>query len=816
MRRYSAGFLYSTIVWHALASAPHSSRNLIFNQLKLAESAKEAREDPRARTTYFASILRSLSGILCASLPVLDQGHQLRAFVVHHLATGPKTFSQIQGEIPKVLLKEDVRIEGILEAVAECIVPEDCMGSSMYRLKSQCLAEFNQFYPGYVDDEAVQALEYLHKTHNYDAIHQAVAQRYLGATYFQELFATGEANIMEELVRLILGLENPGQVLIDLLGILSLAHQANRQFRIRDATVEENLFRLLLKEVEGETAQKAVLALLADTLAHYRELASVLIAPQEAAHSSTAGPAEARRRAILAQMQMRQQQFAQTNPDATIQVDERVEAAETCEMAETGVCVLCKEPADAASAAYGTFRRDEKIRFGHVDGDKGRLELECSEEVLLTCFHLIHSECYARIPRSHLRFRKCPLCRFPSTRLERIGRALPPRVADPSGEATFTTLLRACPLTGPTRFSLETILGDEDHSGDIRFRGERQGGRDVLERESASMTSLGGRSERLRQRTIAMARQYLALHHLDARQQMADVERILRLTCAECYWSCEDGGGGGDNVQPHRLDLDMESAPANAWLSLLSRCYSPRLGRERAMAALAQRLKLHILRAVLDPEPRTVYERILDEFSVVFVILRVWLGVPIPARHSLLVTVLPEFITAEMDGPTVLETLRAAAAAHLGSTSIPRLICRQLCLSDPHCFVTLKDDYLDLLLEMGHRGQCSSCRMDSLGILCLLCGQWLCAQQLCFATAAHPHACPSSVAVRLDVRECGVVVMHEGLAVMLHAPYVDVHGETDLKLRRGNPLRLSSGRYRQLQILYLSGGILSLLHRLLS
>lgn len=776
MRRYSSFFLYSMLVMHSLSSTPTAAFDLLFSHMMLEASANEARQDPM-RINYFASILRSLTSMLCGSLFLLNRKEQLQAFVVHFLATGPKTFSQIQGETPDVL-KDDAHLDLILEQVADCGIPEDCMGSSTYRLKSQCLGNVNIFYPGLVEDELAEAMEYLAKTHGFNAVQQAISQRYASAVYFQPLFQ--HSQILDGIIRLILEMENPRSFLMDLLGLLSFAHQSNPQFLINNRDLEERLIAVVLEEMDTDMATKTLVReLCSQVLGHFKEMTFQLSVLPARPSSPKASAQEARKQAILARMQASQRLFSESNPDATVVVDEQMEATETCEMAESGVCVLCQEPADFGSAPYGTFARDDLIRFGLAE----------SEHVFVTCFHLIHQHCYARIVQVPSgRFRKCPLCRFPARKFEGIGRALPLPPADQPTDRLFS-LFKQYPLTHPAQFPLLPI-GNLSNGARLRTTS-------FSDRQTAATQA--------RPVYRALCRQYLALHRLDARPQMTVVIRTLRLVLAKWYWTYDSN----DASEPVKLDL--ENDPVTAWLTLLVNSVPPSLCDDKVEAVLAQALKLHLLWVVRDSNPTDLSGRVLDEFLLIFIVLHVWLGVALPDRNHILHLVFPEVgISADMDAETTVARLRAAAL-QFDMPVTKGTVHHSLILADLQCFVVLPADYLDLLREMNRRGRCQHCRVVPLTLLCLHCGLWFCAQLACPLTLTH--SCVSSVALRLEVREGGVVVRHEGLATMMPAPYVDAHGEADLKLRRGNPLRLSPGRYRQLQILYLSGGFPALLYR---
>ncbi|KAL3265904.1 hypothetical protein HHI36_010094 [Cryptolaemus montrouzieri] len=110
--------------------------------------------------------------------------------------------------------------------------------------------------------------------------------------------------------------------------------------------------------------------------------------------------------------------------------------------------------------------------------------------------------------------------------------------------------------------------------------------------------------------------------------------------------------------------------------------------------------------------------------------------------------------------------------------------------------------------------------------MCLVCGDILCSQSYCCQTDLnkilvgacnyHAHTCGADFGIFLRVRDCEILLLaspHRGC--FMSAPYLDDYGETDQGLKRGNPLRLCPERYRKLQLLWSSHGILEEIARTL-
>ena len=102
--------------------------------------------------------------------------------------------------------------------------------------------------------------------------------------------------------------------------------------------------------------------------------------------------------------------------------------------------------------------------------------------------------------------------------------------------------------------------------------------------------------------------------------------------------------------------------------------------------------------------------------------------------------------------------------------------------------------------------------------MCLICGVVVCSQSYCCQTElngkklgacnAHTLVCGGGCGIFLRVRDCKVVML-AGLSkgTFIQPPYVDEYGETDVGLKRGNPLHLSKERYRKVYKLWLNHSI---------
>ncbi|XP_043277613.1 E3 ubiquitin-protein ligase UBR2 [Venturia canescens] len=133
--------------------------------------------------------------------------------------------------------------------------------------------------------------------------------------------------------------------------------------------------------------------------------------------------------------------------------------------------------------------------------------------------------------------------------------------------------------------------------------------------------------------------------------------------------------------------------------------------------------------------------------------------------------------------------------------------------------VPLPDDYSELINTVSLFTCPNSDREDSRNpTMCLVCGEMLCSQSYCCQTELnktmvgactyHASKCGTGVGVFLRVRECEILFLRSpNRGAFVCPPYLDEYGETDQGLRRGNPLKLCTEKYKQLNQKWLGHGL---------
>ncbi|KAI9908494.1 hypothetical protein PsorP6_004357 [Peronosclerospora sorghi] len=110
--------------------------------------------------------------------------------------------------------------------------------------------------------------------------------------------------------------------------------------------------------------------------------------------------------------------------------------------------------------------------------------------------------------------------------------------------------------------------------------------------------------------------------------------------------------------------------------------------------------------------------------------------------------------------------------------------------------------------------------------LCLICGDYLCCGDSCCTLASMPHGspvgectrhaaeCGGGVGIVLLLERCRVALVGGSMAAYFPSVYVDSHGEEDVGLQRGRPLRLDRARYAHLESLWRTHRIFTEVSRL--
>ncbi|KAL1921436.1 uncharacterized protein VTP21DRAFT_11152 [Calcarisporiella thermophila] len=121
---------------------------------------------------------------------------------------------------------------------------------------------------------------------------------------------------------------------------------------------------------------------------------------------------------------------------------------------------------------------------------------------------------------------------------------------------------------------------------------------------------------------------------------------------------------------------------------------------------------------------------------------------------------------------------------------------------------------LDSLFDESLKRVCKNCNWRPPDpALCLFCGTFVCSQSFCCSNEGqgecniHMKSCGGEIGLYFLVKKCALLLLHHRNGSFMNPPYLDLHGEVDLGLRRGRPQFLNRRRYDEVRKLWLQHGI---------
>lgn len=118
---------------------------------------------------------------------------------------------------------------------------------------------------------------------------------------------------------------------------------------------------------------------------------------------------------------------------------------------------------------------------------------------------------------------------------------------------------------------------------------------------------------------------------------------------------------------------------------------------------------------------------------------------------------------------------------------------------------------------------CKRCKTSPAdAAVCLICGTLVCMQSHCCRDTdirergecnLHTRECGGAIGVYFLVKRCSLLYLYAGNGAFVQAPYLDVHGEVDMSMRRGRRQYLHGLRWEELRKNWLQHGIPTLIAR---
>ncbi|KAF8992917.1 hypothetical protein BDQ17DRAFT_1432049 [Cyathus striatus] len=118
---------------------------------------------------------------------------------------------------------------------------------------------------------------------------------------------------------------------------------------------------------------------------------------------------------------------------------------------------------------------------------------------------------------------------------------------------------------------------------------------------------------------------------------------------------------------------------------------------------------------------------------------------------------------------------------------------------------------------------CQRCNTTPLdGAICLLCGATICFQSTCCKDMdygdrgecnLHTRECGGTIGIYFLVKRCTILYLNSSNGTFSSSPYLDVHGEIDISMRRGRRQFLHSARWEEVRRTWLNHGIATVVAR---
>lgn len=118
---------------------------------------------------------------------------------------------------------------------------------------------------------------------------------------------------------------------------------------------------------------------------------------------------------------------------------------------------------------------------------------------------------------------------------------------------------------------------------------------------------------------------------------------------------------------------------------------------------------------------------------------------------------------------------------------------------------------------------CSRCKtIPSDGAICLVCGALVCAQSHCCRDKdygdrgecnMHTRECGGIIGMYFVIKRCQILYLHADNGTFAPSPYLDIHGEVDISMRRGRRQYLHHARWEDARKTWMNHGIPTVIAR---
>ncbi|PCH33185.1 hypothetical protein WOLCODRAFT_111408 [Wolfiporia cocos MD-104 SS10] len=194
-------------------------------------------------------------------------------------------------------------------------------------------------------------------------------------------------------------------------------------------------------------------------------------------------------------------------------------------------------------------------------------------------------------------------------------------------------------------------------------------------------------------------------------------------------------------------------------------------------------------------------------------------------EYRRLLTMLDIPLLSDLPHQDTLQTALSVWCQHYGTSHAASQLNCGVVLEFPAVYrlarlpVILDQLYLDQERIM----TCSNCRTVPVdAAICLICGTACCMQSHCCMDYdnqcrgecnMHTRECAGPIGIYFLVKRCSLLYLYANNGSFMQSPYLDVHGEVDVSMRRGRRQYLHYARWEEVRKIWLNHGVPTLIAR---
>ncbi|KAE9403494.1 hypothetical protein BT96DRAFT_917440 [Gymnopus androsaceus JB14] len=215
-------------------------------------------------------------------------------------------------------------------------------------------------------------------------------------------------------------------------------------------------------------------------------------------------------------------------------------------------------------------------------------------------------------------------------------------------------------------------------------------------------------------------------------------------------------------------------------------------------------------------------EKLLYEFTLPF-LRKASILCRSPCEYARLLTFLRIPALADLPNQDTLQNALSGWCAHYGHshTSAPLNFGVQLDTPTVYRLARLPFVLDNLFVDQDKLVPCSRCETIPVdAAICLLCGTTVCFQSTCCTDEErrgecnmHTRECGGALGIYFLVKRCIVIYLYGNNGTFAPSPYLDVHGEADISMRRGRRQYLHHTRWEDIRKTWMNHGVPTMIAR---